>query len=158
MQKRTRYVGGNPKNGLLPHLIRKMTRDRLRARRIAQLRSKERRKLGIEPKKRGRKKREVPLSPVYLHGIRAAGNAKARAIRLGIICTCCTFKQIQAIYIRSARKGNCEVDHIIPMIAGGKHCRKNLQILTVEQHKKKTLEQRSIMRKLWLLAIKSAFQ
>ena len=35
-----------------------------------------------------------------------------------------------------------EIDHIIPLSEGGTDCPENMQLLTVEQHKKKTAKER----------------
>jgi len=66
----------------------------------------------------------------------AAINAR-RAWKRGQRCTCCTYTTIQRIYL-AARVLRAEVDHKKPLSIGGKHCRKNLQILSPAAHRLKT--------------------
>jgi 5-methylcytosine-specific restriction endonuclease McrA len=40
-----------------------------------------------------------------------------------------------------------EVDHVIALALGGTHCVKNLQILSVEEHKEKTRRDRAEIRR-----------
>lgn len=49
---------------------------------------------------------------------------------------CCTEAQVADFYLRVAV--GFEVDHIAPLAQGGLHCLKNLQILTIEEHRVKT--------------------
>jgi 5-methylcytosine-specific restriction endonuclease McrA len=60
-----------------------------------------------------------------------------RAKKLKLLCACCSIDQFIAVY-REAVNQRAEVDHIIAYCNGGKHCSKNLQILSVEDHKEKT--------------------
>jgi 5-methylcytosine-specific restriction endonuclease McrA len=53
------------------------------------------------------------------------------------VCRCCSAKDFEFVY-SLARPGTDEVDHIKPLALGGMHCTKNMQILTVEEHRKKT--------------------
>ena len=80
-------------------------------------------------------------------------NARRRARRLGQLCSCCTAADFEALY-SLAEPWIHEVDHIVPLAAGGKHCTKNLQVLTVEQHKIKTRTDRDVIarykREMWL--------
>jgi 5-methylcytosine-specific restriction endonuclease McrA len=52
-------------------------------------------------------------------------------------CICCTNIMFRTVYAASELVGG-EVDHIKAIALGGKHCVKNLQILSVEEHKEKT--------------------
>lgn len=68
----------------------------------------------------------------------SAKNAKRRALKLSLRCTCCTDAQIATEYAL-ARVLGLEVDHIKPLALGGLHCAKNLQSLNYEvEHKPKT--------------------
>lgn len=60
---------------------------------------------------------------------------KAREVRQ--ICACCTPEERRAPYVWAAALGLC-VDHTIALRLGGLHCCKNLNPMTVEDHKKKT--------------------
>lgn len=71
-------------------------------------------------------------------------NGRRRARRLGQLCNCCTAADFEAVYSQ-ARPWRDEVDHVVPLAAGGKHCTKNLQVLTVEQHKEKTRSDRDVI-------------
>lgn len=62
--------------------------------------------------------------------------AKRRAVLKTARCTCCTDKQVADAYWLSSEFG--EMDHKTPLALGGLHCRFNLQLLTVKQHKIKT--------------------
>ena len=64
-------------------------------------------------------------------------DAKRRAKGRDQICTCCSNVLFDFIY-SLARPGIDQVDHIRPLAVGGRHCSKNLQILTIEEHKLKT--------------------
>jgi hypothetical protein len=64
--------------------------------------------------------------------------AKRRALKLRQICDCCTVAQIALEFYSFVEPGFTEVDHIVPLAVGGLHCRKNLQLLTVLEHKAKT--------------------
>jgi hypothetical protein len=52
-------------------------------------------------------------------------------------CKCCGAKEFAQIYTIAHWCG-AHVDHIKPLALGGPHCCKNLQILTVADHRKKT--------------------
>lgn len=52
-------------------------------------------------------------------------------------CSCCKPRHFRKVYAQ-ATFGIHEVDHIVPLALGGAHCVKNLQILTIEDHRKKT--------------------
>ena len=66
-----------------------------------------------------------------------AATAQRRGMKRSQSCTCCTLADVAAVYAR-ARPFLDEVDHIVPLALGGAHCVKNLQILTIEDHRKKT--------------------
>lgn len=65
----------------------------------------------------------------------AAG--RRRALIKQRTCACCTPASFRTLYQEAAEKG-WEVDHAIPLCIGGLHCVKNLQLLTPEEHKRKT--------------------
>ena len=56
-------------------------------------------------------------------------------------CRCCSAKDIRIVYAAAALVGY-EVDHIVALANGGKHCCKNLQLLTLAAHKEKTKQDR----------------
>lgn len=68
----------------------------------------------------------------------AAHRVRHRARRQAQLCSCCQPKEFIAAY-REARLRGCEVDHRLPLWLGGKHCIKNLHILTPEEHQAKTV-------------------
>jgi 5-methylcytosine-specific restriction endonuclease McrA len=77
---------------------------------------------------------------VYIGSDRFKINAAAKFSRerdRGRTCDCCVPKDFIAIY-REAGLIDAEVDHIVALALGGKHCVKNLQVLTLEQHRMKT--------------------
>jgi hypothetical protein len=61
----------------------------------------------------------------------------ARRRSPGLKCHCCTSAQFKVVY-KAAELIGGEVDHVLALALGGLHCVKNLQILSVEQHKEKT--------------------
>jgi 5-methylcytosine-specific restriction endonuclease McrA len=67
-----------------------------------------------------------------------AAKAKRRALEISRACSCCTTKQISDEFYSFVNHGFTEIDHITPLALGGLHCRKNLQLLTVLEHKAKT--------------------
>lgn len=69
---------------------------------------------------------------------RRARGSKRRALKRSQICDCCTTKQIADEFYFFIEHGVTEVDHVLPLAMGGLHCRKNLQLLTVLEHKAKT--------------------
>lgn len=64
-------------------------------------------------------------------------NQRRRARKQNALCDCCTSADFQSVY-DLARLAGFEVDHIEPLALGGKHCRRNLQLMTPEAHKAKT--------------------
>ncbi len=52
-------------------------------------------------------------------------------------CTCCTNAEIKEFYLKAHAQG-LQVDHIVPLFAGGPHCLKNFQAMTKERHYHKT--------------------
>jgi hypothetical protein len=66
----------------------------------------------------------------------AAVNAR-RALKRGQRCECCSAAALRAIY-KAAALLRAEVDHRKPLAIGGKHCCKNLQILSPAAHRAKT--------------------
>lgn len=64
-------------------------------------------------------------------------SSRRRAIRLMQACVCCTAAQIEELHSCAALVGG-EVDHRIPLVLGGHDCMKNLQVLTLEDHREKT--------------------
>jgi len=62
--------------------------------------------------------------------------AKRRARMRSQICLCCVSKDLIPLY-EKARIQNLEVDHIIPISRGGLHCKKNLQLLSIEENRHK---------------------
>jgi 5-methylcytosine-specific restriction endonuclease McrA len=82
----------------------------------------------------------VPQEPARLR------SARRRARKNSLRCTCCKYKDFLILYSAAKRSGK-EVDHRIPLALGGRHCIKNLQALTVAEHKAKTaLDQIQIAR------------
>lgn len=68
-----------------------------------------------------------------------AGNqARYRAQKLRQTCVCCRPEDFREVYAR-ARKDRLHVDHIVPLVIGGLHCLKNIQLLTPEEHKVKSV-------------------
>lgn len=67
----------------------------------------------------------------------AAYNSQHRARKYDQRCKCCTPADFEAVYARAVPFVH-EVDHIVPLALGGLHCAKNLQVLTVEDHRLKT--------------------
>jgi 5-methylcytosine-specific restriction endonuclease McrA len=66
-----------------------------------------------------------------------AQNSKRRAIKRNATCECCTTQQFADFYAVAALV--CyQVDHITPLVDGGAHCIKNLQMLPIEVHRAKT--------------------
>ena len=88
-----------------------------------------------EAKRRGRKRYRAAHPEVMREARR---RAKAKVGR----CSCCTVKEILAVYRRAIETG-CEVDHIVPFSQGGTHCVKNLQVLTKAEHVVKTAAERT---------------
>lgn len=70
---------------------------------------------------------------------RCAISAMRRARKLSQGCSCCSKEQFKSLY-ETAQFLGLQVDHVKPLVLGGAHCRKNLQLLTTEQHKVKTRE------------------
>ena len=70
---------------------------------------------------------------------RCATQAKRRARLLAQRCKCCTDAQLLHFY-EVASLVSREVDHKKPLGLGGLHCCANLQILTVEAHREKTVK------------------
>jgi len=91
------------------------------------------------------KQRAVQWKKEHPGAVRA-NKAARRARLLKQRCTCCTAAEIQSVYDAAALCGDgANVDHITPLAVGGLHCVKNLQTLTVEDHKEKTrLDQTTI--------------
>jgi 5-methylcytosine-specific restriction endonuclease McrA len=84
----------------------------------------------------------------WLKANRGAANAlwaKRKALKLVQTCTCCTKEKFRAIY-DVARMFGDEVDHIKALALGGLHCRHNLQLLSPQQHRLKTLADRAAIR------------
>lgn len=53
------------------------------------------------------------------------------------VCACCGNTAFSEMYAFAAAVGG-QVDHIVPVVMGGRHCLKNLQVLSVEDHARKT--------------------
>lgn len=63
---------------------------------------------------------------------------RARKARIkGLLCDCCTRKDLTLFYALAKALG-CEVDHRTPLALNGRHCLKNIQALSREEHKAKT--------------------
>ena len=60
-----------------------------------------------------------------------------RALKRGQRCNCCSSAALRNIYLR-AQLRHANVDHKKPLAIGGKHCCKNLQILSPAAHRAKT--------------------
>jgi 5-methylcytosine-specific restriction endonuclease McrA len=69
-----------------------------------------------------------------------AKQARRRARKLNQICVCCMPADFGAIYWAGSLLGR-EVDHVLPLIDGGLHCCKNLQLLTPAEHRAKTAKE-----------------
>lgn len=65
-----------------------------------------------------------------------AGFAKCRAKQLRQQCGCCTDAEIFWFYEIAPR--SFEVDHVTPFMLGGRHCTRNLQVLSRQEHVEKT--------------------
>jgi 5-methylcytosine-specific restriction endonuclease McrA len=74
---------------------------------------------------------------------------KRRALLKKARCYCCTKTQFDAIYVLAKSMGNHEVDHVQPLALGGAHCLQNLQILTLEEHIKKTSTEIRLIIQAW---------
>lgn len=72
-------------------------------------------------------------------GTHRAAEARRRAAKYGCRCVCCTPAQLRHVYELACRAGK-EVDHRKPLSLGGLHCRKNMQLLTPKQHRKKSIQ------------------
>jgi HNH endonuclease len=76
---------------------------------------------------------------IYIEGAQRRARNLARAL-----CKCCSNTARVRIYAL-AQVQRKEVDHRKPLALGGKHCCKNLQLLTPAAHRKKTtIDQRAI--------------
>jgi 5-methylcytosine-specific restriction endonuclease McrA len=62
--------------------------------------------------------------------------AKRRAAKKAALCGCCSPADFAKLYKR-ARLLGMHVDHIKPLAKGGKHCIKNLQLLTPVENMRK---------------------
>jgi 5-methylcytosine-specific restriction endonuclease McrA len=67
---------------------------------------------------------------------RSQSQRRAERIRLQR-CECCTTLELRHFY-KAAHSWGMQVDHAVALANGGKHCRKNLQVLSVADHKRKT--------------------
>jgi hypothetical protein len=77
---------------------------------------------------------------VYIGSDRARINCMAKYLReaaRGRVCSCCVRADFLEIY-RQAALMESEVDHIRALALGGKHCVRNLQILSLAEHRLKT--------------------
>ena len=77
-------------------------------------------------------------------------HARRRARKILARCKCCTQADIHALYARCP--SGHEVDHEIPLAIGGKHCLRNMRILTAAEHNAKTAnDNRNIaaLRRVW---------
>jgi len=85
---------------------------------------------------RARRFKENPGLAAYLTSLRRKREKSQR-------CTCCSNIQFREVYLKNAERG-LETDHIISLAIAlelgltGKHCVKNLQGLTPDEHKRKT--------------------
>ena len=75
----------------------------------------------------------------------ASYSAKRRALIKVQRCSCCTDAEIQRIYLVAALMPY-EVDHGRPLELGGPHCCHNLQILSPEAHRIKTVQDNHAIR------------
>ena len=69
--------------------------------------------------------------------VKCAQQNRRRAYHLFQLCGCCTQDALRRVY-EIAPLVNGEVDHKIALALGGHHCVKNLQVLSLEEHAKKT--------------------
>ena len=79
------------------------------------------------------------LQTLWRESHRGSHNSKAaryRARKKQQLCTCCTAIDFKRIY-DFAHMAGMHVDHMVPLIQGGRHCQRNLQLLTPEQNLKK---------------------
>lgn len=93
-------------------------------------------------KSRAAVRRWNAANPGRVRAMKAARRAMLEDQR----CKCCTNTDFAAIYDKVV-KGVNEVDHIVPIGLGGPHCCKNLQLLTIAEHKAKTAVDRVNIRK-----------
>lgn len=63
--------------------------------------------------------------------------ARRRATLTNARCQCCSDYQFRAFYAKATKLG-MEVDHKKALRLGGRHCIENLQLLTSDEHRKKT--------------------
>lgn len=70
-------------------------------------------------------------------GKAGADRARYRANQFSALCSCCPRESFEPLYASAVAAG-CHVDHIRPLSVGGKHCLRNLQILSPADHKAKS--------------------
>lgn len=72
--------------------------------------------------------------------------ANYRSAKLRLTCACCTAADFSALYVTAKRYGK-HVDHVLALRLGGRHCIKNLQLLTPTAHRKKTVRDMVLIRR-----------
>jgi 5-methylcytosine-specific restriction endonuclease McrA len=88
-------------------------------------------------------------NPTQARGLKNHSLMLQRARLRGNLCACCQPQQLLIVYKIAALMG-AEVDHVVPIAAGGLHCRKNLQLLSTEDHREKTKTDQRLIRSLEL--------
>lgn len=88
---------------------------------------------------------------------RVESEARRRALKRSGLCLCCTRDEIRREYQKAANEG-MTVDHIIPLIDGGPHCRHNMQILTLSANSAKGTKYgpKELMRYFYNLSVAKA--
>lgn len=76
-------------------------------------------------------------NPDKVRAMHLAHTAQRRASMRSARCTCCSNPDFQRFYEVATLVGY-DVDHIVPLVDGGKHCIKNLQFLSPPEHRQKT--------------------
>jgi hypothetical protein len=95
------------------------------------------------PKRNRAKERAAALAYQKANPDKARANAaRYRARKRAQLCACCKAADFHAVY-RAATLLCKEVDHSVPLHLGGLHCCKNLQLLTVGEHRQKTARENS---------------
>lgn len=100
-----------------------------RSKNIELFRARDRRRYLTDPSRRNMKKKNRALYTAH---------QRSREIsKIKQTCTCCSLSDFVGVYAWARTLGD-DVDHRIPLILGGRHCVKNLQVLSKKEHKEKT--------------------
>jgi hypothetical protein len=69
-----------------------------------------------------------------------ANTVKYRARKRSALCDCCSTSEFRVLY-RKAKQWGFQVDHVIPLACGGRHCVRNMQLLHPNEHKDKSAQE-----------------